>query len=227
MKKIWTIVFLCFALSALARERVGRVQGIHGSAHTSYEGKKDRKLSKGSPIFTDEKIVVPERSKVQVKFTDNSVLNLVSDSEYKVNQYSYRNKRSTDSYSGQLLRGGFRHLTGNIAKNNPSGFHVKTPNAVIGVRGTVIEAVITRKGELFVGCESGLIYVLNTKGEILLGPSVKFQFLNVSSSSSAPEGLSSKPGAIGNRDFSSPPGGIPTTSAGFVETGGVTVKGGC
>lgn len=227
MKKLWTLLFLLCALSASARQRTGKVVAVEGSAKAGVSEKQERKLSRGSPIFTEEIIAVGRGSKVQIQFTDGALLNLTPKTAYRVNAYSYGDKRDRDQYSGELLKGGFRHLTGKIAKDNPDAVEIATPNATIGVRGTVIEALFTTKGELFIGCQHGLVSVSNTEGSLALGPLAPYQFLDVSNMDAPPQGLTTKPAALESVDFSSPSGGVPTTSTGFVETGGVTIQGGC
>ncbi|PIS03344.1 MAG: hypothetical protein COT85_00670 [Chlamydiae bacterium CG10_big_fil_rev_8_21_14_0_10_42_34] len=210
MKKICLILCLFLTISVSAREMAGKVVAIEGRAVARNPNRKDRTLSKGSPIMTGEKIVVGADSRVQIKFTDDAVLNLIPNSEYEVQNYSYGSKRTANTYLGEIFKGGFRHLTGKIAKENPEAVTIKGPTVTIGIRGTLIQAVIARGGAMFIGCEFGMITVVSPKGSISLGPTRKFQYSEISPQTLSPRGLTNLPASLSSTRFVPPRGGIPT-----------------
>jgi hypothetical protein len=227
MKHIWAIFFLFFSLSAYGREMVGKVVAVQGKAVAVFPEKKDRKLSSGSPVFSEETIMTSSSTKLQIRFTDGAILNLTPNSEYRVDAYSYGDKRKKDQYVATMIKGGFRHLTGGIAKNNPDDVEINTSVATMGVRGTVFEALL-KDQSLFVGCEFGQIVVTTLDGKIFLGPESEYRFTTITTGqTTVPQGLSKKPKALENSVFSSPPNGIPTTPSGVVETGKITIGGSC
>jgi hypothetical protein len=215
--------------SAPAKEMAGKVVAVQGTATTSIKGRKDRQLKRGSVIFTDEYIHVEDSSKLQIRFTDGGLLNLIPNTKYQVKAYSYTDNRASNQYIGQIYQGGFRHLTGKIAKTNPERVQVQTPTATIGVRGTVFEVLILPNNVLTVGCQLGTVSVSNQAGTITIGPSAPFQVSTVASTTAQPRGLESRPMDFSEQLFSSPPKGIETTPSGspVKQAPPVRIKGGC
>jgi len=163
MKK-WIFVcaaFLAFLSAIDAGDAIGKVLAVEGTAQAG-----SRALARGASIFTNEVLKVAPSSKMQVLFTDGGILNLIEKTEYNVKSYAF-NSSGKNVYSAELLEGGFRALSGSIAKDHASDFNVKTPVATIGIRGTDFEAMIV-DGTVYFGCESGQISVSNGAGERLL-----------------------------------------------------------
>jgi hypothetical protein len=211
MKKIWILLFLILTVTISAREMAGKVTSVEGDSHVKYRDRKDRTLVKGSPVFSEEKIIVGANSKLQIKFTDDAILNLIANTEYIVQDYSFENKKSKNIYLGEILKGGFRHLTGKIAKENPDAVTIKGPNVTIGIRGTLLQAFV-RNGTMFVGCEFGQITVASRQGMIVLGPTSRFQYSSISEHDLNPKGLTKIPPELQQQNFTPPPGGVSTVA---------------
>ena len=142
-----------------AADSIGTVIALDGKAMAN-----ERKLSRGASIFLSDLIDVAAKSKLQIKFSDGGLLNLIELTQYRVNTYQFTNS-AKDEFSGELVKGGFRALSGSIGGSNPEGYSMKTPVATIGVRGTVFEANTpsAQGGDTFFGCDKGSI-VIKTSG---------------------------------------------------------------
>lgn len=220
---------LLFALDLGAKEYIGKVVAVEGEATTKTKGKKKRKLTRGSAIFTDEIIQTQGASKLQIRFTDNSALNLIPNTKYQIQAYSYTDDKNSNQYVGQVFTGGFRHLTGNISKTNPDKVKVRTPTATIGVRGTIFEVLLLPNQAMTVGCTFGQISLSNPAGQIQLGPSEPFQFSTVSAGA-APQGVSSRPANFNETIFTPPKiGGMETPDKPHSEEAPspARIRGGC
>jgi hypothetical protein len=228
MKKFWLIFFLLCAISPWAKEVAGKVVDVEGQAKAKIKGRKDRKLGRGSVIFTDEVIQVEGSSKLQIRFTDGGLLNLIPNSKYQIQAYNYSTNKTSNQYIGQIFAGGFRQVSGQIAKNNPDRALVKTPTSTIGMRGTSFEVLVLSNNSVTVGCELGQISVTNAAGQITLGPSSPYQYSTISSTNTKPLGLKDRPANFNAQLFDSPARGIQTTSKGTDKlTPPVRIKGGC
>ncbi len=226
MKKKWLLIsiFTLTLLSLEARTKAGKVVSVDGIVHASSDQKGRRELSRGSTVFSQETIEVGGGSRIQLRFTDGSIVNLTPNTTYRIDDYSYNDKRENDRVSTELVKGGFRQLTGGIAKKNPDNFKVRTPVATIGVRGTLIEAVL-RGGELFVGCLSGEVLLYNNEGAVRIGPGEKSSFSAVSSDINPPVDLPSKPAVLESTSFEPPAESFPTNPDD--QAGRVFIEGGC
>lgn len=167
------LFFLLFFIPALSfaqdKKPVGEVIASIGSVKAAGTDQKERSLKRGDPFYELERIVVGAASKIQLKFTDGGIINLIAQTEYRVDSYVFKDPNQKSELLSTLIKGGFRAITGSIAKENPAKTQIRTPLATIGVRGTIFEAILANH-RLSVGCEEGKVAVTNDKGEVEIGP---------------------------------------------------------
>lgn len=136
---------------------VGRVVWIKGALKAVMPNKEERILQKMSVIYLKDVLITDAKSEAQIVFTDNSLVSFYPNTQFAVDQYTYTKKQKSGSvgkYVMNLIAGGFRTITGLIAKNNPNDYEVNTPVATIGVRGTDY-AIYIKNNQLFVGYYNG------------------------------------------------------------------------
>lgn len=138
---------------------VGRVVWINGSLKAIMANKEERLLQKTSVIYEHDTLVTGDNSQAQIVFTDNTLMTFRPQTTFIVSQYEYhpsskKKAGSVGKYVMNLLEGGFRTITGLIAKNNPSDYRVNTPVATIGVRGTDY-TVYFHGGQIYIGYYEG------------------------------------------------------------------------
>lgn len=197
------VILLAIHFAVHADEMIGKVVALDGQIKAVDASQSERMLSKGSPIYVADTLITLNDSKAQIKFTDGALLNLIPDTEYRIDQYRYRAVREKDEYSAELLKGGFRSLSGSIAKKNPEGVEIKTPTSTIGIRGTIIEARIV-SGAVYFGVESGLAVLTNNAGSISIGVGAQTHYAVVASPLSTPEPLIERPQTL-ERNLFTPP----------------------
>ena len=152
-----------------------------------------RSLARGSEFYQGDKLWTGPRTRAQIRFSDGAIMTLRPDTEFSVDEYEFDDKdtsRNTSLFT--LIKGGFRTITGLIAKLRPDNYKVKTSYAIVGVRGTTIEAVI-QGGAFYVGVWQGTVSINTNKDEILLGFGQDFNYARVTSINSAPKGLVQTP----------------------------------
>lgn len=132
----------------------GRVVWIKGELNAIMPNNERRTLQKESVIYVKDTLVTDATSQAQIVFTDNTLMTFREGTRFFVNQYAYNPQtssgKSVGKYLMNLIEGGFRTITGLIAKNNPSDYQVNTPVATIGVRGTEYE-VYVKGNEVYIG----------------------------------------------------------------------------
>lgn len=188
-------------------DSIGKITAAEGVVR-ALSGKIERTLSQGADIFVKETISVASGGKAQIQFTDGGLINLISDTEYRVNTYKFKKIFQRDQSSSELLKGGFRALSGTIAHKNPAKFEVKTPSATIGLRGTIIEVNLGASGQTFVGVSNGQAVVANAAGSWKIGGGAKTDFVRVPSKTVAAVLLLERPYELEISRFAPPAGGI-------------------
>jgi hypothetical protein len=183
---------LLLPVSASAEPQAGIVIIAAGDVYATKEGQSPRALTRRSKFFTGETIIVGENGKAQVRFQDGTILSLTKGTELRIEAFSYNDEDGNeDANIVTLLKGGFRTITGAVAKKNPANHKVNTPVATIGVRGTNYSVAID--DSVYVGVWGGVVFVENDGGSIELGDSEAFSYAQVSDSNIAPEGIVEPP----------------------------------
>ncbi len=187
---------LLFSVSLFAadNEAAGQVIIVAGPFRILHANNVSVTPRRGDTFYSGDTLITGRRGTAQVRFTDGGVMALTENSQVKVNEYHYEKNSSSDKSVATLVKGGFRALTGLIAKEEPSAYKIQTPVAVIGVRGTNLGAVLAR-GRLFTGVWKGNIIVENNKGTIQLGEGNDYNYSEVTPNH-APVGLLHPPAEL-------------------------------
>jgi hypothetical protein len=94
-----------------------------------------RTLHQGDKIFISEEIVTGDKSFAVLQFVDGAKVTVRPNSAVLIEDYAY-NGTDDDTATLNLVSGGLRVITGAMAKSNPENYRVRTPVALMGVRGT-------------------------------------------------------------------------------------------
>ncbi|MCP4042857.1 MAG: FecR domain-containing protein, partial [Gammaproteobacteria bacterium] len=130
--------------AALPASGFGAVAGHVNFAYgpvivTSNDGGK-RKITRGSPIQPGDTIDT-HAGMAQIRFKDGGFISLKSQSRFQVEEYNFSGKEDgTERSFFNLIKGGFRTITGLIGGRNKKAYRVRTPVATIGIRGTAYRA---------------------------------------------------------------------------------------
>jgi hypothetical protein len=136
------LFLLLLGQPALAQP-AGEVEFARGAGFAQTPGQGPRALGKGLAIKEGDRLTTAEGSTAIVKLQDGTRMTLRPGSEMVVQAYQF--KESTPENNNmvmQLLRGGFRAVTGLISKGSPNAAKVQTATATIGIRGTDFDARI-------------------------------------------------------------------------------------
>jgi len=157
--------------------------------------KNTRRLQRRSEVFLGDTITTGPMGVVQIRLVDGAMFALKEDTGYLFKTYDYDGDSSTpDSAVMEMVRGGFRTISGSIGDSIEDTYRIETQFANIGVRGTVHEAVIAF-GQLFTGVYEGGTTVTNALGSIDTGLGGDFDYA-VTSDGEAPQGLLQQPGQL-------------------------------
>ena len=102
---------------------------------THAAGKVSARLDFGDHVEQDELVTTATASSARLQFLDQTELNIGPISSVKLDRFVYNPDRTAKTITLDLLRGGFRFITG---KSDYKAYVLRTPQATIGVRGTVI-----------------------------------------------------------------------------------------
>jgi len=95
-----------------------------------------RIIGRGFPLLEGDVVSTGNHSFAVFTLTDGTKMTLRPNSVFAIEHFS----EAQTSAVLKLFKGGFRALTGLIAKTNPKAYLVETPLATIGIRGTKFDA---------------------------------------------------------------------------------------
>ena len=113
--------------------RIGQVKTVSGEAMIVRDGSRSA-AKPGDAVYARDIIATGEKGSIGISFVDNTVFSAGPNSELALDQFRI------DATGGEMLadmrRGTLSVVSGDITKKSPGAMKIKTPNAVLAVRGT-------------------------------------------------------------------------------------------
>lgn len=142
MKIVYGVVGLLAWCAGLASaqtvdsaQAVGRIKTLTGQATITTLAQTSA-VAVGGPVYPGSVIETGKASSLGLTFDDGTVLALGADTRLAVEDYLYNPNQDQYAFGARLGKGTLNYISGAIAKHRPQAVQVKTPTAVIGVRGT-------------------------------------------------------------------------------------------
>ena len=131
---------LALASAAVSAQVAGQVEFSRGVGFAQANGESPRVLGRGLVLREGDRLTTAASALAVVKFEDGTRMTLRPDSEIVLQHYRFTETALDNAMLLQLVRGGFRVLTGLITKNSPNAARIQTGTATIGIRGTDFDA---------------------------------------------------------------------------------------
>ena len=125
---------LAAAAPALASD-AGQVKTAKGTVHVERDGK-SLPARVGMPIRQSDALVTGADGSVGVTFSDNSLLSTGPNSVLVVDRYSFDSTTHAGRFDASLKKCTLAVVSGKMVKQSPDAMKVRTPAAIMGVRGT-------------------------------------------------------------------------------------------
>ncbi|MEH6503571.1 MAG: FecR domain-containing protein [Cycloclasticus sp.] len=142
------IVFLIVVISPLAHanEVIGKVKTLSGTPVIERSGTPiAAKL--GGPVYPQDKIITDEHSAIGFLFNDDSRLSLGPLSTLLLEQFSFDEKSHDGNFGVSIQKGTLSVISGKLTAKTPGSLKVRTPAAILAVRGTEFSVKVDALGE--------------------------------------------------------------------------------
>ncbi len=83
-----------------------------------------------------DKVVTGTDATVGITFADNSLLSVGPNSAFSIDRYVFDSTTHAGQFDSTLAKGSLAVISGKIVKQSPDAMRVRTPSAIMGVRGT-------------------------------------------------------------------------------------------
>ena len=131
----WLALLVVACISVPASADIGQIKVLKGQVSVDRKG---QSLPGQVGMLLEPADVVktgPDGS-VGITMRDNSLLSAGPNSILSLDQFEYDPTTTQGRFDARLQRGTLAVTSGRIAKNTPPAMTVRTPSAVLGVRGT-------------------------------------------------------------------------------------------
>jgi hypothetical protein len=116
-------------------EPVGVVKVSKGTVSIERQGQ-SLPATVGERVFQSDRIVTGGDGSVGIAFRDDSLLSAGPDSVLAIDRFVFDSTTYEGSFDAALKRGTLSVVSGKIVKQSPGAMKVRTPAAVLAVRGT-------------------------------------------------------------------------------------------
>ena len=121
-----------------------------------------RKLSTGDDVVQEEIIAAGANSIAEVMLRDQTKLAIGPGARMTLDRFIYDPNKTSGAIVLNLIKGGFRFITGVAAK---PFYSIRTPVAAITVRGTIFDIYVDEAGPVWLLLHEGSIRVCNTRDQ--------------------------------------------------------------
>ena len=128
------LIVMVAAAPALAQE-AGHVKVANGAVQIERAGQKVP-ATLGAVVQAGDVVMTGTDGSVGITFLDNSLLSAGPNSVLAIDRFAFDSTTHQGSFESSLKKGTLAVVSGKLAKQSPDAMKVKTPAAVLGVRGT-------------------------------------------------------------------------------------------
>lgn len=111
---------------------IGKVIWVRGKLEAIAPNDQHRILTQNSFFYPQDTLKTEHLTEAEIAFTNQTILSMRADTQFYLKQYEYSRhvkSPSTDKFVIDLLFGGFRILTGPLAKTQANQYVINTPVA--------------------------------------------------------------------------------------------------
>ena len=141
VRRIASLVFIVavLAVSGSAAKadtsQVAQIKTVSGQAEIVRNGARSS-ARVGDPLYEKDMIETGADGAIGITFIDNTVMSGGPNSQIVLEDYKFNSSNFKGSMLTDMNRGTVSMISGDIARSTPGAMKVKTPTAILGVRGT-------------------------------------------------------------------------------------------
>ena len=134
-----SLVVTALAVVALstpgAAQEAGHVKVSRGTVQIERAGQK-RPAEVGATVQAGDVVTTGGDGSVGITFLDNSLLSAGPNSVLAIDRFAFDSTTHQGAFESSLKQGTLAVVSGKLAKQSPEAMKVRTPAAILGVRGT-------------------------------------------------------------------------------------------
>lgn len=140
---------------------IGAVNEVRSDAFGTPPGLQRRTLAAQTGVFANERIETGKEAWAQLRFNDATEFRVGSGSTVVLDRFVYDPDKKAGELTINATQGVFRFVTGTMKSES---YRIKTPSALIGVRGTDFVLAVTANGAMRLAVNSGAVEIIPLVG---------------------------------------------------------------
>jgi hypothetical protein len=142
-KSLILAAMVAVAFPVLAAD-VGLVKVSRGNVQIERNGAKVA-APVGAAVQTSDVIMTGADGSAGITFTDNSLVSVGPNSVFAIDKYRFDSTTHAGEFEGSLRKGRLAAISGKMVKASPESMKIRTPSAIMGVRGTEFVVQVDEK----------------------------------------------------------------------------------
>ena len=135
MRKMWIMAAALMVSGSVMAADVGLVKVSKGDVRIQ-RGDARLAAAVGSAVQPSDVIVTGADGSAGITFSDNSLVSVGPNSVFAIDKYSFDTTTHVGEFEGNLKKGRLAAISGKMVKQSPESMKIRTPSAIMGVRGT-------------------------------------------------------------------------------------------
>jgi hypothetical protein len=133
-KALLLAAILGCATSAIAAD-IGLVKVSKGAVQIQ-RGAEKLPVKVGTALQTSDVVITGPDGSAGITFTDNSLVSVGPNSVFAIDKYRFDTTTHAGEFEGNLRQGRLAAVSGKMVRQAPESMKIRTPSAIMGVRGT-------------------------------------------------------------------------------------------
>ena len=135
MRDLSLFALLAICCSCAGAAEIGQVKVVKGQVDVERKGE-TMPAKAGMRLETADVVRTGAEGSVGITMADNSLLSAGPNSILSLDRFDYDPTTNQGRFDTQLQKGSLSVISGRMAKQSPDAMTVRTPSAILGVRGT-------------------------------------------------------------------------------------------
>jgi hypothetical protein len=131
----WVLGVVALVATSPAAAEIARIKQSSGIALVERNAQK-LKAAPGLQLLAGDRLVTGKDGRMSLTFIDNTRFAVGPNSRVSVSEFQYDRTRQKGSFVTSVDRESLAIVSGRIAKSDRDAMKVRTPNSLLGVRGT-------------------------------------------------------------------------------------------
>jgi hypothetical protein len=135
MRKTWIVAAALLVSGPVMAADVGLIKVAKGNVQIQ-RGDARLAAAVGSAVQPADVIVTGADGSAGITFSDNSLVSVGPNSVFAIDKYNFDTTTHVGEFEGNLKKGRLAAISGKMVKQSPESMKIRTPSAIMGVRGT-------------------------------------------------------------------------------------------